>query len=210
MISAIHHMKTEDRPRERLQLFGAAALSDQELLAIILGSGTSRQPVLLLAEQLLDAAKHFSGLSQLHFDELCETKGIGPAKAAVILAACEIGRRAILPEAPKIYIRTGEDAIRHFRHRFRQDEDNKYIIVLLDRQKSLLASAELAPGRLPPDLQQVLKIVSESGAHGFGLLRNSYPDEDQYHLVEQLWLEDLRAAAGLLRLKFYSHLIVPT
>ena len=211
MEKAIHLMKTEDRPRERLQLLGPQALTDQELLAIVLGSGNGVLTVMSLAENLISHAASLTQLSQFSLERLCQIKGIGSAKATVILAACELGRRALLAEAPKIRIKTENDAIRHFRHCFQQADELKYLVVLLDREQNVLASCELQPpDKAPPDLQQILKVVSDAKAHAFGLLRVERKDEASYELIEAQWLDNLRAAAAMMRVKFYSRLIVPT
>jgi DNA repair protein RadC len=84
----------EARPRERLAAVGAEHLADAELLAIVLGTGTRRLPVTEVAEGLLRAAGGLAGLSLAAELELRDQAGIGPVRAAVVLAALELGRRA--------------------------------------------------------------------------------------------------------------------
>lgn len=84
----------EARPRERLAAVGAEHLADAELLAIVLGSGTRRFPVTEVAERLLRAAGGLAGLSLAAELDLRDQAGIGPVRAAVVLAALELGRRA--------------------------------------------------------------------------------------------------------------------
>ncbi len=96
----IHDLPVNDRPREKLQHKGAHALSDLELLAILIGSGTRGQGVLSMASrllQILDGSGPSAGL-----EELCSVSGVGPAKASVIVAALEFARRRIRPHGLKI------------------------------------------------------------------------------------------------------------
>jgi DNA repair protein RadC len=84
----------EGRPRERLAAVGAEHLTDAELLAIVLGAGTRRAPVTIVAERLLRAAGGLAGLALAAELELRAHAGVGPVRAAVVLAALELGRRA--------------------------------------------------------------------------------------------------------------------
>ena len=84
----------EDRPREKMMLHGVSALSNAELLAILIGSGnTEDSAVELMRKILADYRNSLSGLGKASIDELCRYKGIGPAKAITILAASELGKR---------------------------------------------------------------------------------------------------------------------
>ena len=86
---------THDRPREKLQRLGAAALGDNELLAIVLGHGRSRASALDMANAVLETTDGAHGLVRTRYDDLCAIPGIGHARAAQILAAVELGRRTL-------------------------------------------------------------------------------------------------------------------
>ncbi|MBC7338219.1 MAG: hypothetical protein H5U01_18360, partial [Clostridia bacterium] len=94
----IKEMPENERPRERLILYGARALSTAELIAIALRTGTKTQNALSLAQRVLNACRGLEGLGQVTANELCRVPGIGPAKAAQLLAALELGRRATLTQ----------------------------------------------------------------------------------------------------------------
>ncbi|MBL4675570.1 MAG: hypothetical protein JKY70_05100 [Mucilaginibacter sp.] len=163
---SIHQRKVTERPRERMQLYGPLSLSDQELLAILLGSGSSTVPVMELAQQLLGHATSLSKLTQQTFDELCTIKGIGPAKATLILAASELGRRMQQPQALPIRIDSEVAAIKHFKRHFSPQQDPSYLLVLLNRQRELLATSELQYDEtLQPDLSKIIRIVNDACAH---------------------------------------------
>ena len=100
----ISHWAEADRPREKLERLGAAALSDAELLAILIGSGTRKESAVDLMKRILnDCNNNLNTLGKLSIRDLEQYKGIGSAKAITILAACELGKRrqkATVEEAP--------------------------------------------------------------------------------------------------------------
>ncbi|MEK9163029.1 MAG: UPF0758 domain-containing protein, partial [Chloroflexota bacterium] len=89
----ISDMANEDRPRERLAQAGAEALNNAELLAIILRVGIAGENVIRLSEKLLAQNDGLIGLLKMSYADLCKVKGIGPAKAAQLKSAVELGRR---------------------------------------------------------------------------------------------------------------------
>ena len=100
MKKRISDIPESDRPREKLQEKGAEALSDTELLAILLGSGTKGHDVMTVAERILKVLDAHN--EKLNIDELKKIEGVGPAKATLIAAALEFARRRIRPEGLKI------------------------------------------------------------------------------------------------------------
>lgn len=112
MAKRISDIPKHDRPREKLIQKGASALSDQELLAVLLGKGTAGMDVLTLASKLAKVIDE-KGLA-VQSDDLNELVGVGDAKATLILAALEFVRRRIKPEGAKIT--TPADLLPHIRH----------------------------------------------------------------------------------------------
>jgi DNA repair protein RadC len=112
MSKRISDIPAQDRPREKLLRKGAAALSDQELLAVLLGKGTPGMDVMKLAGRLARIIDE-KGLN-VRAKDLTEHKGVGEAKATLILAAIEFARRRIKPEGAKI--ETPADLLPHVRH----------------------------------------------------------------------------------------------
>jgi DNA repair protein RadC len=112
MSKSIHDMAEADRPREKLLRKGARALSDQELLAILLGKGTPGMDVMTLAAKLVRLVDE-KGMD-LKAEDLSQFAGVGDAKATLILAAIEFARRRIKPEGAKI--ETPADLLPHVRH----------------------------------------------------------------------------------------------
>ena len=89
----IKELPATERPRERLKQYGAASLSNSELLAIILRTGVASESVLNLSARLLTKFRGLAGLARAGFGELCQERGLGEAKAAQLKAALELGRR---------------------------------------------------------------------------------------------------------------------
>ena len=109
--ATVHDIPTNDRPRERLQKKGAESLSNADLIAIILRTGTQRDNAIELASKLLIKYGGLSGLMSASFHELCSEYGLGTAKAAQLKAALEMGKRLSMEQPDKKYqIRSADDA----------------------------------------------------------------------------------------------------
>ena len=90
----INQWAEDDRPREKMERLGPQALSDAELLAILVGSGSSKEDAVTLMKRILsDCNNNLNTLGKMTIQQLCEYNGVGPAKAITILAACELGKR---------------------------------------------------------------------------------------------------------------------
>ena len=174
----IKDLSATDRPREKMLLNGPLAISDTELLAILLGSGTKAYPLLPLCKNLL--ADGLETLAAKSLEDLCQIKGIGPAKATIILTAMELGRRRIQNKIPKI--KTNEDAIRLVKPCFKNTAERLHIIVLLNRNYELLATCELRIAL--PEVSHLLQLGIEAGAFGFGIVRNAINDTPEYLTAE--------------------------
>lgn len=112
----INQWAEEDRPREKMQLHGAAALSNAELLAILIGSGNTEDTAVELMRKVLDGCHNsLSELGKCTVEDLCRYKGIGPAKAITILAASELGKRRKEEEpAERKQVRCSQDIYTYF------------------------------------------------------------------------------------------------
>ena len=107
----ITDMASLERPRERLANLGARSLSSSELIGILLGSGFEGVNAVQLAQKVLLEAGGLTGLQRLSFDSLCQFRGLGPAKAAQVKAAVEVGRRiAVATPEEKPTVQSPEDA----------------------------------------------------------------------------------------------------
>jgi DNA repair protein RadC len=144
---ALAALAVEDRPRERLLSRGAASLSDAELVAILLGSGRQGQNVVEIAHELLARAGDLRGLAESPEAELCASPGVGPARAAVVQAAVELGRRVTgnRPERGR-FLGNAADVWTHYRLAGSPVEE--FWMVALDVRHRVLLESCVAKGSL--------------------------------------------------------------
>lgn len=114
----IKELPIEERPREKLQKHGSPSLSDIELLAILIGSGTAKTPAFLLAQHILDLLDKTHGDSEVLLEDLLAIEGMGMAKATLISAALELGRRRMPTKRKQIIFPSDiYPIIRHYGNR---------------------------------------------------------------------------------------------
>ena len=140
----------DERPREKLIAYGADALSNAELLAVLLHTGTREQSVLHLAESVLGKFKERGIASIVHTSvaDLAGIHGIGPSKAASILAAVELGRR-LAAAAEKVQIVHGpEDAAHYVMPHLRYEQKEHFAVLLLNTKNHILGLRDVSIGSL--------------------------------------------------------------
>lgn len=138
-----------ERPRERLLSEGAHVLSDAQLLAILLRTGSEQKNAVQLAIDLLDQFKALPNLINLSVLELCSVHGIGPAKAAQLKAALELGRRASASPLPvKTKLVSSKDVFNHYAPLLRHLKKEIFKIILLDQKNKLIRDVAVSEGSL--------------------------------------------------------------
>lgn len=136
-----------DRPREKLTRAGASALGDNELVALVLGSGTSTRGALEIAHDVLRAAGGADGLLRMGIDELCAIAGVGSARAARVVAAVELGRRALVREAgDRPQFRSPPELVQYLMPLYGGHRVERFGVLLLDSRLRLIRTAILATG----------------------------------------------------------------
>jgi DNA repair protein RadC len=147
---SIKEMAQEERPRERLMHYGAGALSLTELLAILIGSGTKEQSALDIARNLTESVYRKQWLARVHqVNELTAINGLGPARAAVIVAALELGRRlSLLSDNKKIIIHSPSEGAELIMNRLRYERQEHFLTVLLNSKGKVMAVEEISVGSL--------------------------------------------------------------
>ena len=185
----IRDLPQMERPREKLQYHGAKSLSDQELLAILLGSGTPKVPLHLICENLLKDTQ-LADIGQLDMEGLCRFKGIGPAKAAILLAATELTRRS-----RSRLLLTEQDRCEQLRSLLEKQDQLQYILLLISARQELLAFSET--GSLLPDIARITGLAVEAGAARILLGRNGWP---AFSNAESRYMAELRAACTALHI----------
>lgn len=151
MSTSIKDLPDEERPREKLLTLGAKALSNVELLAILLHSGTRKKSVFELSQEILAKYKE-DGLASLVNSspkELISIKGLGLAKVTTLLAAIELGLRlAKKPSAQKLAIKRPLDVVNYVMPRLRYEKKEHFAILLLDTKNQIIAFPDISIGSL--------------------------------------------------------------
>jgi DNA repair protein RadC len=202
-----------DRPRERLWSLGPCALTTAELLAIVLGTGGGGQDVLELAARLLELADgSLRRLAQRPAAELLRSPGIGPTKAARLMAAFELGARTAREERPPVLrIREPEDVIRLFGTRLRDLQVEEFHLLALDSQSQVLREVLITRGLLNSSLvhpREVFRAAIAEAAAGIIVVHN-HPSGDPTPSAEDRGVtRQLMSAGQLLDVPLYDHVII--
>jgi len=202
-----------DRPRERLWRLGAPALTAQELLAILLGTGNSQQDALGAAGSLLSNADGaLRRLAARPAGELLRTAGVGPAKAARLLAAFELGERMAREGRPALpRIAEPGDVVRLVGARLRDLAVEEFHLLALDTRSRVLRDVLITRGLLDSSLvhpREVFRAAIAEAAAGIILVHN-HPSGDPTPSAEDRAVTRQMVAAGqLLDLPVYDHVVV--
>ena len=198
-----------ERPRERLIRDGAATLSNMELIAILLGSGSQAVPLMTICMELIAAVNNDAEkLSNLSLEQLEQIKGIGKFKGMTLIAAFELGRRSLKPGAP-LSLKEDETVKSFISPYFIDTATLQYHLVLMNHRQELLATSEIIveDGQLPT-LKPIIKLCLEAGASSIMICRNEVKLSDKYLNKEKAFVIQLDAAAAMLKIKMRGLLIV--
>ena len=191
----------DDRPREKLRHHGAAALGDNELVALVLGSGSRRGGALSVANAVLAACGGVRGLRRLTLDELMAIEGIGRARAAQIVAALELGRRSMAgPPGERLQIRNARDVAAFLMPRFGLGTLEQLGIVLLDTKHRVLRTAVLALGTQNSCAVEPRDVFREAAIGGAAaiVIFHTHPSGDPSPSPDDVDLTRRLVAAGVL------------
>jgi DNA repair protein RadC len=205
--------KPRPQLREHALLFGIQGLSEVDLLALLVGTGSEGRSAAVLAAMLLDASGSLSAIARMDARELAEHRGIGPAKAARILAALELGRRAfaasLLDEREEFL--SFEAVVDWARPRLAPLPHEEVWLLTLDGRNGLLSASRIAQGGLhgcaltPRD---VLRPALRAGGSAIVLVHN-HPSGDPTPSAEDLRMtEALAIATGVVGLELLDHVVV--
>ena len=209
----INQWAEEDRPREKLMRLGAQALTDAELLAILVGSGSTKEDAVSLMKRILaDCNNNLNTLGKMTIHDLCQYNGVGEAKAITILAACELGKRRQMEkpeERPDLGTAT---LIYNHMHPLMQDFDvEEFWLLLMNQNYRLIKKTRIAHGGISEvsvDVRIIIReavlanatIIAVCHNHPSGSLRPSQADNDLTAAIAK--------ACGVMRIKFLDHVIV--
>lgn len=209
----INQWAEEDRPREKMMLHGAGALSNAELLAILIGSGsTDESAVELMRKVLADYRNSLSELGKSGVEELCRYKGIGPAKAITLLAASELGRRRKEEGTlERLQIRSSEDIYRLFYPLMCDLPVEECWVLLLNQAGKVIDRIRISQGGLAStavDIRCVLREALIRRAVSMVLCHNHPSGNQRPSREDDRLTESLRQAAVTVNLRLLDHVIV--
>jgi len=205
------NLSPDDRPREKLRSHGAAALGDNELVALVIGHGSRGGDALTMANALLAAHGGLHGLTRCTVDDCRRIPGIGAARASQIVAAVELGRRALARAAARLQIRNAADAAAYLMPRFAGREVEQFGVVLLDMKHRVIRTATLATGTLNSTVVEPRDVYRPAVAAGAAAIVafHNHPSGDPTPSPEDVDLTRRLAAAGMLiGIDLVDHLIL--
>jgi DNA repair protein RadC len=210
----IRDWPTEDRPREKLLDKGADALTDTELLAIILrvGNASTGESAVDHARQLLSRFGGFKGIDEAGASELSSVKGIGPAKTAQIKACLEIGRRLGNHrwQAGQA-LRSSEDVFRHFRDNLEKEKREMFYVVLLNNKNKKIRDVKISEGSLTASLvhpREVYNPVIRESAAAVIFVHN-HPSGDPAPSQEDIEItRRLKEVGDVMGVRVLDHVVI--
>lgn len=208
----VKDMPEDERPRERLQRHGPEALSTPELLAIILRTGVGGINVLTLATQLLTEYKSLSALARADFAQLTQTHGLGPAKAAQLMAALELGRR-LMRETPQepLQIRTPGDAAHYLMPSMSFYEQEHFVVLYLNTRSHVIDQEDLYRGGLNTAIVRVAEVFRGAIRRNCNaiLVAHNHPSGDPTPSPDDIALTRKLVEAGkLIEIELLDHLVI--
>ncbi|HAV10598.1 MAG TPA: hypothetical protein DCX22_03150 [Dehalococcoidia bacterium] len=208
----IHDLPVAERPRERLSRLGIEALSTQEIIALILGRGTAGESVTVLAQKLLSTFGNTRNMAAASIEELVKIKGIGPAKAAQLKAAFELGKRAeSSPDEIAPQITTPESVIREIRPLLKGKKKEHFVLVSLNIRNHIINRQTISIGSLDSSIvhpREVFKEALRVSAASVIFIHNHpsgdpSPSEDDIALTKRL-----TEAGKILGISVLDHIII--
>ncbi len=209
----IHDLPISERPRERLQKFGVAALSAQEILALILGRGVAGESVMVTAQRLLSQFGNLKGIASASVEELAQIKGIGVAKASQIKAAFELANRleGYSEAGEKPVVKTPEDVAGLVKSRLKGKKKEHFLALLLDTRNQLIKVAEISVGSLDTSIVHPREVFKEaiSASAASVIFVHNHPSGDPEASEDDIKLTKRLAQTGeIVGIDVLDHIII--
>ena len=210
--TGLKSLPEDSRPREKLLARGAGALSDAELLALLLRTGLPGKHVLQLAQEILDRFGGVAGLLHTGLDALKVVKGLGPAKRAEVVAVLELARRALVQELRQQPLFDSPSTVREYLQlQLGARSHEVFAVLFLDSQNRLLAFEELFRGTLSQTSVYPREVVLRALHHNAAavVLAHNHPSGTaQPSRADEALTQSLKAALALVDVRVLDHFIV--
>lgn len=209
----IKNWAADDRPREKLIAQGAKSLSDAELLAIVLGSGTNKLSALDLAKTIMsDVSNNFKSLSDRSFTQLLTYNGVGPAKAVGIMATLEIARRRLLERNEENnQIRSSKDAFEMLRNNFYDLKHEEFHVLYMNRANKIVGKDQVSKGGIAGTIADGKVIFRNAISHSASamILAHNHPSGQlKPSEADRKLTKSLVDFGKMIDLQILDHLIV--
>ena len=209
----IKDLSEEDRPRERLCNMGPQALSNAELLAILIGSGTKEHSALRIAEEMTKDEGLYRQIAKWQrVQEFKHIKGLGNARAARILAAMELGRRVACASAVESeHITSPGDGAQYLMGRLRNETHEKFLVMLLNTKNRVIKTEQIAEGSLTSAVVHPREVYAPAVVSHAAciLVAHNHPSGDPWPSQEDRNLtQALEDAGNILGIPLLDHLVI--
>lgn len=206
-------LPADDRPREKLIEHGPDILSNSELLAILIRTGTQQRSALDIARELTDDDGFYSNIAKARsVADLSKIKGLGPAKAATILAAVELGRRvAGAQPQKKIKFSSPEACVNFLMPRLRYEGNEKFVVMLLDSKNQLIKIQQVSEGSLNASVVHPREVFAPAVLHRAAcvLAAHNHPSGDPAPSHEDRRLTSALKETGIVMgIPLLDHIII--
>jgi DNA repair protein RadC len=210
-LDIIKEMPIHERPRERLVEVGAKNLLDYELLAILLGTGIKQLGVIDVAKQLLHDIGGLSKLGDLSVEELASNRGIGDAKAVILLASIELGKRSLSQWRETVRIASAWDVYQLLQHDARNLKQEVLWGLYLDTKSHLISKKEIFMGGLNQSMvhpREIFKYAVKCSAFQIVLVHN-HPSGDPAPSFQDIEMTERMVRAGeMMSIPVVDHVII--
>lgn len=200
-----------ERPRERLLALGAEALTERELIALVLRNGTKGMSALDLAAELLAEYRTLRALSAARPEELAMRPGVGPAKAAALVASFELARRGDGRDKELVLLRGPEDVARIARRELDGARRERLLVLVCDAANRVRRTVVVSEGSVDRSLvpvRETLNAVLRHDGRAFALAHNHPSGTPEPSDADRRATEEVKAAATVAGLRFLGHVVV--
>lgn len=209
----INQWAEEDRPREKLERLGPSALSDAELLAILVGSGSTKEDAVSLMKRILaDCNNNLNTLGKMSIHDLCKYNGVGPAKAITIMAACELGKRRqdTQPEE-RPDLGTATFIYNHMHNKLKDLDVEEFWILLMNQNHRLIKKLCIAHGGISEvsvDIRIIIREAVLANATILAVCHNHPSGSLKPSKADDQLTQSIKRACEVMRIHFLDHVIV--
>jgi len=210
---SISQWAKEDRPREKMMEKGAAALSDAELLAILIGSGNTEETAVgLMKRMLASCGNNLNSLAKWELSDYSRFKGMGPAKSITIMAALELGKRRKLQAAEeKPQITCSKDIYELFQPLMCDQDHEEFWVLLLNQAMRQIDKVRISAGGIDgtyADVRTILREALLQRATQIAVVHNHPSGNNRPSQPDKALTEHIRKAADAMNIRLIDHLIV--